>query len=101
MTPATTSTRKRKFPRRTDPTDYTPFFAYQHAPSRQNQVLNCEGVALTRIADAIGTPAYVYSRASIEAAYRRLDRAFGSLPHRLCYAVKANSNLSVLRVLEN
>jgi diaminopimelate decarboxylase len=52
-----------------------------------------------RIADAAGTPTYVYSRASIEAAYRQLDRAFGSLPHALCYAVKANSNLSVLRVL--
>ena len=54
---------------------------------------------LERIADAVGTPAYVYSRASIEAAYRRLDRAFGSLPHTLCYAMKANSNLSVLSVL--
>ncbi|MGA3294588.1 MAG: diaminopimelate decarboxylase [Candidatus Acidiferrales bacterium] len=62
-------------------------------------MVHCEGVALSRIAEAAGTPAYVYSRASIEAAYRRLDRAFGSLPHELCYAVKANSNLSVLRVL--
>ncbi len=101
MTPASTSTRKRKIPRRTDPTDYTPFFAYKRSESRQSQFLNCEGVALTRLADAVGTPAFVYSRASIEAAYRRLDRAFGSLPHRLCYAVKANSNLSVLRVLAN
>jgi diaminopimelate decarboxylase len=67
-------------------------------PSRE-QMVHCEGVALSRIAEAAGTPAYVYSRASIEAAYRRLDRAFGSLPHELCYAVKANSNLSVLRVL--
>ncbi|HEV3481168.1 MAG TPA: diaminopimelate decarboxylase [Candidatus Acidoferrales bacterium] len=101
MTPATASTRKRKIQRRTDPTDYTPFFAYQRAASRQSQILHCEGVALTRLADTVGTPTYVYSRASIEAAYRRLDRAFGSLPHRLCYAVKANSNLSVLRVLAN
>src|SRR5271170_8077251 len=46
-----------------------------------------------------GTPAYVYSRASIEAAYSGLARAFGSLPHTICYAVKANSNLSVLRIL--
>jgi diaminopimelate decarboxylase len=101
MTPAATSTRKRKIQRRPDPTDYTPFFAYQRAASRQSQVLHCEGVALTRLADTVGTPAFVYSRASIEAAYRRLDRAFGSLPHGLCYAVKANSNLSVLRVLAN
>ncbi len=101
MTPASSSTRKRKIPRRTDPTDYTPFFAYKRFGSGQSQFLNCEGVALTRLADAVGTPTFVYSRASIEAAYRRLDRAFGSLPHRLCYAVKANSNLSVLRVLAN
>ncbi len=101
MTLSATSTRKRKIPRPTDPTDYTPFFAYKRVASPQGQLLHCEGVALTRLADAVGTPTYVYSRASIEAAYRRLDRAFGSLPHRLCYAVKANSNLSVLRVLAN
>lgn len=58
----------------------------------------CEGVSLDRIADAIGTPAYVYSQSSIEDAYGRLDRAFGSLPHTLCYALKANANLSILRV---
>jgi diaminopimelate decarboxylase len=76
-----------------DPAQYTPYYAYRQ------QAVHCEGVALSRIADAAGTPTYVYSRASIEAAYRQLDRAFGSLPHALCYAVKANSNLSVLRVL--
>ncbi|HEY6904328.1 MAG TPA: hypothetical protein VI216_08470, partial [Candidatus Acidoferrales bacterium] len=101
MTPPSPSTRKRKIQRRADPTDYTPFFTYLRARSRQSQLLHCEGVALTRLADAVGTPTYVYSRTSIEAAYRRLDRAFGPLPHRLCYAVKANSNLSVLRVLAN
>ncbi len=58
----------------------------------------CESVSLERIADAVGTPAYVYSQSSIEDAYRRLDRAFGSLPHTLCYALKANANLSILRV---
>ena len=46
----------------------------------------------------MGTPAYLYSRASIEQAYRRMDSAFGSLPHTICYAVKANSNLGILRV---
>ena len=101
MTPAATSARKRKIQRHPDPTDYTPSFAYHRAAPRQDEILLCEGVPLTRLADAVGTPAFVYSRASIEAVYRRLDRAFGSLPHRLCYAVKANSNLSVLRVLAN
>ena len=50
----------------------------------------------------MGTPAYVYSRAAITAAYRRLDRAFagpGGIPHTICYSVKANSNLSILRLL--
>jgi diaminopimelate decarboxylase len=89
---------RRKSSRSADPTDYTPSFAYESA-ARGTRVLYCEGVSLARIADEVGTPAYVYSRASIEAAYRRLDRAFGSLPHTICYAMKANSNLSVLRVL--
>jgi diaminopimelate decarboxylase len=84
-----------------DPTEYTPEFEYRsigRTNSAQKQ-LYCEGVPLQRIAEAVGTPTYVYSRASIESAYRRLDRAFGSLPHSICYAVKANSNLAVLRVL--
>lgn len=101
MTRPPTSNRKRKIQLCADPTDYTPFFVYRRGASRQSEVLHCEGVALTRLANAVSTPAFVYSRASIETAYRRLDRAFGSLPHRLCYAVKANSNLSVLRVLAN
>jgi diaminopimelate decarboxylase len=61
--------------------------------------LYCEDTPVTKIAQAVDTPAYVYSRGSIEARYRRLDRAFGRLPHAICYAVKANSNLAVLRVL--
>ena len=101
MTPGASSTRARKISLHADPTKYTPCFGYDRAPSGPSEVLHCEDVALTRVADAVGTPAFVYSRASIEAAYRRLDRAFGSLPHMLCYAVKANSNLSVLRVLAN
>jgi diaminopimelate decarboxylase len=88
----------RKSPHITDPSEYTPCYSY-HAAGHGTRALYCEGVSLARIAGAVGTPAYVYSRASIEAAYRRLDGAFGSLPHTICYAMKANSNLSVLRVL--
>ncbi|MFY9691645.1 MAG: diaminopimelate decarboxylase [Candidatus Acidiferrales bacterium] len=80
-----------------DPTTYTPHYAYRGA--RGEAEVYCEGVGLSRIAAAHGTPAYIYSRASIEDAYRQLDRAFGALPHTLCYAVKANSNLAVLRIL--
>ncbi len=88
----------RKSRRPVDPTAYTPQYAFK-AVAGGAQALYCEGVSLASVADSVGTPAYVYSRASIEAAYRGLDRAFGSLPHTLCYAMKANSNLSVLRVL--
>jgi diaminopimelate decarboxylase len=98
MTPARRSARKRKAHAVADPVAYTPCYAYKPA-GRGAQALYCEGVSLSRIADSVGTPAYVYSRASIEAAYRRLDHAFGSLPHTICYAMKANPNLSVLRVL--
>jgi diaminopimelate decarboxylase len=75
-----------------DPVRYTNGFSYRGAR------LFCEGVALEEIAERVGTPAYVYSRASIEQAYRRMDRAFGKLPHTICYAVKANSNLGILRI---
>ena len=61
--------------------------------------LRCEGVALSEIARAAGTPTYVYSRAAIEKAYRELDEAFAGLDHLVCYAVKANGNLAVLRTL--
>jgi diaminopimelate decarboxylase len=88
----------RKMPRSADPSQYTPCYAYEGA-GRGTQSLHCEGVSLARIAGEVGTPVYVYSRASIEAAYHRLDRAFGALPHTICYAMKANSNLSVVRVL--
>ena len=61
--------------------------------------LYCEGVNLAEVASREGTPCYVYSRAMIEERYRAYDTAFGELPHTICYAVKANSNLSLLRVL--
>jgi diaminopimelate decarboxylase len=98
MTSASKSPRTTKVHRRADPTQYTPCYAYRRGKSGTEDAC-CEGVALARIADAVGTPAYVYSRASIEAAYRTLDGAFGSLPHTICYAMKANSNLSILRIL--
>lgn len=61
--------------------------------------LRCEGVPLARIAAAVGTPAYVYSATAIRESYRRLARAFRGIPTLICYAVKANSNLSILREL--
>jgi diaminopimelate decarboxylase len=75
-----------------DPASYTPGFSYRGSQ------LYCEGVSVAAAAKKFGTPAYLYSRASIEQAYRRMDSAFGALPHTICYAVKANSNLGILRV---
>jgi diaminopimelate decarboxylase len=61
--------------------------------------LFAEDVPLTAVADAVGTPSYVYSRAMIETQWHAFDNAFGSQPHLVCYAVKANSNLGVLNLL--
>ena len=61
--------------------------------------LFAEGVALSAIAQRFGTPTYVYSRARIEAQYRSFTDALNGVPHLVCYAVKANSNLGVLNVL--
>jgi diaminopimelate decarboxylase len=84
----------------TDPVEYTPFFSYRGAKAKAAaEELFCESVSSSTLAQAAGTPAYVYSAGAIKAAYSRLDKSFGSLPHAICYAVKANSNLSILRLL--
>ncbi|KAB0547263.1 diaminopimelate decarboxylase [Pseudomonas argentinensis] len=61
--------------------------------------LFAEGVALSAIAQRFGTPTYVYSRAHIEAQYRAYADALVGMPHLVCFAVKANSNIGVLNVL--
>ncbi|AKJ96964.1 MULTISPECIES: diaminopimelate decarboxylase [Pseudomonas] len=61
--------------------------------------LFAEGVALSAIAERFGTPTYVYSRAHIEAQYLAFADALAGMPHLVCFAVKANSNLGVLNVL--
>jgi len=61
--------------------------------------LFCEGVSLERIAAEVGTPAYVYSHATLTRHFGVFDDALGKAPHIICYSVKANSNLAVLRTL--
>jgi len=61
--------------------------------------LLCDGVPLAEVARSEGTPVYVYSAAAIERAYAGLDAAFAPHPHRLHYALKANSTLAVARLL--
>jgi diaminopimelate decarboxylase len=68
---------------------------------RRDGALIMAGVRLSDVAEGVGTPAYVYNAESIRARYRLLDEALGALPHRICYAVKANSNLAVLRILRD
>jgi len=58
-----------------------------------------DGVDLTALAEEVGTPFYVYSRSRLEANYLSYEDALAGIPHMLCYAVKANGNLSILRIL--
>jgi diaminopimelate decarboxylase len=62
-------------------------------------MLCCEDVELQAIAEREGTPCYVYSAAGIESAYREYSAGLEGIPHRICYAVKANGNLGVLSLL--
>jgi diaminopimelate decarboxylase len=59
--------------------------------------LHCEGVPLQKIADEVGTPAYVYSEQTLRRHVRVFDEAFQGVPHLICYAIKANSNINILR----
>jgi diaminopimelate decarboxylase len=61
--------------------------------------LYCESVALESLAERHGTPLYVYSAAMIRARLHAFERAFHSIPHTLCYSVKANSTLAILRLV--
>ncbi len=69
--------------------------------TRRGATLLMGGVPLAEIAAGAGTPAYVYNADIIRARYRALDTAMDALPHRICYAVKANSTLAILRLLRD
>lgn len=64
----------------------------------RNGQLHAENVAVADIARAHGTPCYVYSRATLERHWHAFNDAFGTQPHLVCYAVKANSNLAILNL---
>ncbi len=61
--------------------------------------LHCDGVDLARLAETYGTPLYVYSADQIRQRFGLFDKHFAKAPHTVCYAVKANSSLAILRVL--
>jgi diaminopimelate decarboxylase len=68
---------------------------------RSNGALLLGGVSLAEIAEREGTPAFVYNAEAIRERFRSLDAALKAVPHRICFAVKANSNLAVLRILRD
>ncbi len=80
-----------------------PSFAYRRilsaATHYAEQQLFCDGVPLARLAEDYGTPLYVYSATAIRARLRAFDAAFRGIPHTLCYSVKANSSLAILRLV--
>lgn len=99
MSPSSASSnRKTKY---IDPVGFTPHFSWKKITKRgfSGEEIVCERVLLASVAEEIGTPTYLYSRAAIDDAYRELDRGLGSLPHTLCFAVKSNGNLSILNRL--
>ncbi len=70
-----------------------------HLFQYRNGALHCEDVDLARVAGKFGTPTYVYSAETILDHYTRLDAALAPLDHLICYAVKANSNRAILKLL--
>jgi diaminopimelate decarboxylase len=82
-----------------DPAEFTPQFAWKR--SARGQEVFCEGVSLPEAARKFGTPAYLYSRAAIGSAFAELQRGLGAQPHTLCFAVKSNGNLTILKALAN
>ncbi len=69
--------------------------------TRRDGILHAEDVSLERIAAAVGTPAYVYSAATLRERVARLENALSGVPHRVHFAVKANASAGVLRVLRD
>lgn len=81
-----------------DPARFTPQFAWRNG-GRAGREVYCEGVPLSQVAARYGTPSYVYSQRAIEDAFDELESGLARLPHLLCFAVKANGNLSLLKLL--
>ena len=84
-----------------DPATFTPHFSWKKSAgnSAASESVCCERIALSDIAEEVGTPSYVYSQAAIGDAYNELVAGLGGLPHTLCFAVKSNGNLAILKYL--
>jgi diaminopimelate decarboxylase len=81
--------------------EHSPFSyrALEHKHATRSSTLHCDHIPLTRLAERFGTPLYVYSATAIRARVQEFDRAFRAVPHTVCYSVKANSSLGILRLL--
>src|SRR6266446_8499122 len=86
-------------PLRFDPSGFTANFSWRKSNRRSGEEVFCEDVSLIQAAEKFSTPAYVYSSAAIESAFLELKRGLGSLPNTLCFAVKSNGNLTILKQL--
>jgi len=84
-----------------DPTTFSPHFRWKRKSDRiaQGEEIYCEGVSLADAAAKFETPSYLYSRGAITDAFHELDRGLVGVPHTLCFAIKANGNLSILKHL--
>jgi diaminopimelate decarboxylase len=84
-----------------DPATFTPHFSWKKSGGKSagSEFVSCEGMALSEIAEEAGTPTYVYSQAAIGDAYGELVAGIGNLAHTLCFAVKSNGNLAILKYL--
>jgi diaminopimelate decarboxylase len=82
-----------------DPAEFTPHFAWRALKRRSSRDVVCEGLPLDQIAKRFGTPTYVYSESAITDAFHEFKHGLGTVPHLLCFAVKANGNLSILKLL--
>ena len=81
-----------------DPAESTPQFRWRNV-GRAHREVYCESVPLAHVAARYGTPTYVYSQCSVENAFDEIASGLRRLPHLLCFAVKANGNLSLLKLL--
>jgi len=72
-----------------------------HGFHYRGKKLYCEGVAIESLAKKFGTPLYVYSQGTLTDHFQKLDHALAPLNHLVCYAMKSNSNLAILRVIAN
>ena len=91
-------------PRFADPAEFTRHFSWRKSKQgkskqRVGEEVFCEDVSLAAAAQTYSTPAYIYSRSAIQSAFLELDKGLASVPHTICFAVKANGNLTILNLL--